>query len=197
MCVVSAIHDYGQKLWPDIAPVPWINPMTPSPAPMTPPDLSELLKRIEIGKNAQKSMIKIIDPDEALNPKDDQPRLPTAAEIKAFKKLVAVAERFDEIAKQAHCEDPEKVKLMAQLDERLARIEEAVGIAPAPSDTVPSVHHDTLEMAKELFQYLNSRLGTIVPFENLREQLEALFPEGDMDDAMRRANAAYLLLNEA
>lgn len=196
MCVVSAVHDYGQKLWPDVT--PWVNPMPMIPTPQPSPDISELLKRIEIGKNADKPMIKIINPEEALAPKDDQPRLPTAAEIKAFKKLVEAAERFDEIAKQAHCEDPEKVKLMAQLDARLARIEEAVGaVVDTVEETVPSVHHDTLEMAKELFQHLNSRLGTIVPFENLREQLEALFPEGDMDDAMRRANAAYLLLNEA
>ena len=193
MCVVSAVHDYGQKLWPDVT--PWVNPMPMTPSPVPTPDISELLKRIEIGKNADKPMIKIINPEEALAPKDDQPRLPTAAEIKAFKKLVEAAERFDEIAKQAHCEDPEKVKLMAQLDERLARIEEAVGVqalveAPAPP------HPATLKLAQAIYEHMSGHLGASIPIENIIDHLSAQFEAADVTEARRRADAAYSLLHE-
>lgn len=193
MCVVSAVHDYGQKLWPDVT--PWVNPMPMIPTPQPTPDISELLKRIEIVKNADKPMIKIINPEEAQAPKDDQPRLPTAAEIKAFKKLVEAAERFDEIANQPHCEDPEKVKLMAQLDARLARIEEAVG---AVVDTVeaPAPHPETLKLAQAIYEHMSGHLGASIPIEDIIDHLSAQFEAADITEARRRADAAYTLLHE-
>jgi hypothetical protein len=94
--------------WPGLTPIvdPWVNPMTPvnpGATPFKPEDF-----------------IKLVKPQEK-----DEGRLPTKAEMEAFLKLVKAAEEFDKKANQPHCEDPEKIKLLHAIEERLERIEEA------------------------------------------------------------------------
>ncbi|AFU87921.1 hypothetical protein CcrColossus_gp051 [Caulobacter phage CcrColossus] len=172
MCVVSAVMDYGQQLWPQPQ-KPWMTPLVPD----IPIDIA---------------------PDKPLTLKDfakkEEGRLPTAAEIKAFKKLVDAAERFDAIANQPHCEDPEKIKLLQRLEERLARIEAAVG-APGPDDLI-QVHAHTLEAARVFYSYLTSSISAHVDFSVVSAGVLQSHPEADVVEAERRARAAYDLLHE-
>ena len=52
------------------------------------------------------------------------PRIPTAAEWAAFVELVEKARKFDELANQADCEDPEKTAWMEAIEERLTQLED-------------------------------------------------------------------------
>jgi len=51
--------------------------------------------------------------------------------ILKFMDLVRKAAEFDKAADQAHCEDPEKIKLLERIEQRLAAIEQHLGIAAA------------------------------------------------------------------
>jgi hypothetical protein len=104
MCVVSAVMDYGHKQWPGLVPEPWVNPMIP----LTPPGATPF---------RPEDFIKLVKPEK------DEGRLPTKTEIEAFLRLVEAAEKFDKIAQQPHCEDPEKIKLLRAIEERLERME--------------------------------------------------------------------------
>jgi hypothetical protein len=108
MCTVSAIMDYGRREWPGLTPIvdPWINPLPPTSQPGATP----------FNPN---DWIKIVKPEK------DEGRLPTKAEMEAFLKLVKAAEEFDKKANQPHCEDPEKIKLLHAIEERLARLEQS------------------------------------------------------------------------
>lgn len=171
MCIVSAVMDYGDQLWPKQH--PWMTPIVPDipPVEVTPS------KPITLKDFAKK----------------EQGRLPTAEEIKAFKKLVEAAERFDQIANQPHCEDPEKIKLLQRLEERLARIEGAVGVVeeqpPAEANSA------TLEAARVIYGYLTSSISALVDFAVLEANIKHANPDVDVAEATRRAKAAYALLH--
>jgi hypothetical protein len=45
-------------------------------------------------------------------------------EMKTYLELVEKAKKFDEIAKQPHCEDPEKAKLLEKIEARIQALEE-------------------------------------------------------------------------
>ncbi|AXQ68594.1 hypothetical protein HOU00_gp055 [Caulobacter phage CcrPW] len=171
MCIVSAVMDYGDQLWPKQH--PWMTPIVPD----IPPIEVAPSKPITLKDFAKK----------------EQGRLPTAEEIKAFKKLVEAAERFDQIANQPHCEDPEKIKLLQRLEERLARIEGAVGVVdePAPAE----VSADTLAFARALYGYFTSSVSEYVDRDHLQTRLEQKYPTADVGEAIRRAEAAKALLH--
>jgi hypothetical protein len=60
------------------------------------------------------------------------PNVTTEAEreaLKAFRELVKKAEEFDKKADQPHCEDPNKIRLLERVLERLEVIEKKLGIA--------------------------------------------------------------------
>lgn len=171
MCVVSAVMDYGDQLWPK--PQPWMTPLVPDIPP------------IEVAPSKQITLKDFA--------KKEQGRLPTAAEIKAFQKLVEAAERFDQIANQPHCEDPEKIKLLQRLEERLARIEGAVGVVEELAPAEVSV--STLGGARVIYNYLTSSVANYVDFAVLEANLKHADPTVDIVEATRRAKAAYALLH--
>lgn len=53
-----------------------------------------------------------------------QPPGPTPEQWAAFQELVEKARKFDELAGQPDCEDPQKTEWMRQIEERLAQLEE-------------------------------------------------------------------------
>jgi hypothetical protein len=62
------------------------------------------------------------------------PNLPTEAErqaLEAFRELVRKAEEFDEKTAQPNCEDPEKIKLLERILQRLEVIEKRLDIESA------------------------------------------------------------------
>lgn len=184
MCVVSAVMDYGQKLWP--SPEPWMTPLVPAfpIIPDVPPQKSAEERMAELNRKLNQA-----NPAAA----KEQGRLPTAAEIKAFQKLVEAAERFDAIANQPHCEDPEKIKLLQRLEERLARIEGAVGVVDEPAPAEAST--TTIGVARIIYNYLTSSVADFVDFAVLEANLKHANPDVDFAEATRRAKAAYALLH--
>lgn len=108
MCVVSAVMDQGRQMWPDLTlpgyPVGPGIPLTPV-TPIWPP-----------GRRPSDA-----SPWIPLAPV--QPKLPTLEEIDAFLKLYEEAKRFDAATKQPDCEDPEKIKLLEQIEALKARLE--------------------------------------------------------------------------
>uniref|UniRef100_A0AB74UM75 Tail fiber protein n=1 Tax=Caulobacter phage BL57 TaxID=3348355 RepID=A0AB74UM75_9VIRU len=104
MCVVSAVMDYGRREWPDL-----LGPGGPTIVPGDQP------------------WFEIISPGLPPRPVYPKPKVPTRAEIEAFRRLVKAAQEFDEQTGQPHCEDPEKIKLLDainRLAERLDAIEQ-------------------------------------------------------------------------
>lgn len=60
-----------------------------------------------------------------------KPNIPPAEErdaIRKFMELVEKAKEFDKAADQPHCEDPEKIKLLERIEQRLERIERMLGV---------------------------------------------------------------------
>lgn len=113
MCVVSAVMDQGRQMWPDlglpgypIGPGVPLMPVTPFWPPGRPPS--------DASPN-----IRIFPPPAPL----PAPRLPTLEEIDAFLKLYEEAKRFDAATKQPDCEDPEKIKLLEQIEALKSRLE--------------------------------------------------------------------------
>ena len=53
------------------------------------------------------------------------PKVPTQKEWAEFLELVEKAKKFDELANQPDCEDPEKAAWMERIEERLAALEAA------------------------------------------------------------------------
>lgn len=43
----------------------------------------------------------------------------------AYKKLIEAGKQFDEVAKEPDCEDPGKAEWMAEIEERLRKLEES------------------------------------------------------------------------
>lgn len=161
MCVVSMVMDHGRERWPDLMPQPWINPIIPGLPPRSPsdaspePDLSELIKQIELGKNAAK------EKDKALKKEAEAGRLPTKAEIDAFLDLVKRAEEYDKRNNEPHCEDPEKIKFLHAIEERLARIEKALKIEEAATDG-PFIYGSSNLPAHIQIGEQQVQLGTVV-----------------------------------
>lgn len=125
MCVVSSIMDYGRDQFPGLIPpaqpMPWFTPAVPTPAVQ--PDPADLIKQLDLGGVKKKKV-------------ENEGRLPTKEEIEAFLKLVKAAEEFDKRANQPHCEDPEKIKFLHAIEQRLADLERkvdeiAVAVVPA------------------------------------------------------------------
>ena len=114
MCVVSQVMDYGRDAYPGLIPpaqpMPWFTPAVPTPA--VHPDPADLIKQLDLGGVKKKA--------------ENEGRLPTKEEIEAFLKLVKAAEEFDKRANQPHCEDPEKIKFLHAIEQRLADLERKV-----------------------------------------------------------------------
>lgn len=106
MCVVSAVMDMGRQQWPDLGDPAWRDSFPIIFPPGRPPTDAS--------------------PIAPLTPLKPAPTLPTQAEIEAFLALYRAAQKFDEVAKQPDCEDPEKIKLLdaiLALQKRLEQVE--------------------------------------------------------------------------
>lgn len=102
MCSFSMALDYGRKTWP-IPSYP-VYPLQPEPW-VTPP-FPQLPEPIIIEKPVE--------------------RIPTEKEWEAFLELLDKAAKFDEIAGEADCEDPEKLVWKQRVEQRMAEVREAL-----------------------------------------------------------------------
>jgi hypothetical protein len=94
MCVVSAVMDYGKhQFWPN--PVPGLLPEKFPTFPGMP-------------------LVPVTPP--LISPEI------SAEALQAFKDLVEKAKVFDDAAKQPHCEDPEKIKVLDAVEARLKEL---------------------------------------------------------------------------
>uniref|UniRef100_A0AB74UJI2 Terminase small subunit n=1 Tax=Caulobacter phage S2L TaxID=3348356 RepID=A0AB74UJI2_9VIRU len=59
----------------------------------------------------------------APGPVHPKPKVPTRAEIEAFRRLVQAANEFDQQTGQPHCEDPEKIKLLDAINKLADRLD--------------------------------------------------------------------------
>lgn len=128
MCVVSAITDNIGKQWPNLLPpLPGVFPgdyvlpilPTPLPKPAPYPHVPNVPQPMDV-EEYRKALKLTPTP-----PVPEEGRLPTAEEIKAFLALIEAAKKFDEIANQPHCEDPQKAKIIDAMEQRLAALEAA------------------------------------------------------------------------
>ncbi|AFU88366.1 hypothetical protein CcrSwift_gp048 [Caulobacter phage CcrSwift] len=101
MCVVSAVMDYGRRQWPDL-----MGPGGPTIVP-----------------GVDQPWFEIVSPGLPPAPVHPQPKVPTRAEIEAFRRLVQAANEFDEKTGQPHCEDPEKIKLLDAINKLADRLD--------------------------------------------------------------------------
>lgn len=107
MCFVSNVLDYGRQLWPH---PPYVVPVSPI-VPIVP------------WEGEDPTGIRKVPP--TMTPRVT--KTPTPEEWEAFRELIEKARKFDEIANQPDCEDPEKVSwlevMLEVMKERLDELE--------------------------------------------------------------------------